>query len=958
MINDSCNEFRAVLQAVHGASDIDDIIDALEVHGAACVVALAPDASPLTRVLAALSADRDDLIRSDDMRVAPVDTLMRWMIGHPFGQRILPAWTRHAPPSWGDAVRDRLLFAAQRHRCPAGAAAALIGPCRESADILSHPDDIATAIMVWGRANPDDPTAWMNAIRDHGRIHSLIQTLETSPQAYARAWPWLPERNRPTDQLPLFALSDALAAFAGAPHVSRIRQRSTIHALVARAPSSAAHALIRLALVMTDDAAMTDHILDRLEGLIRFEPSAASSLVCAVQWRDVPERIASVIGELHDRHMIYRSIAFACGATDDPPPHHPQAAISLFGALDVRIWNMMTRAHQRAWLHALPSHWGYLAVRALGPVPDALACVHDATPEALRAMRVHVTDEDRIRRLSALLALRGAPSPLFFALVRDDARWIADQDGDLHACLAVACGRLVDDFPISFLDASPAFVRSIGATLGALARVPTEDIRTRCTALRFALTTASYDDVARWSALLPVHDPPGVMAPITQACRVASASGSATNGAPDARWDDLAHLEPSVAVPALHALHELLQATSPTHRFKAGAALAESLRRHGAIFWRIVTNLPSPIRDSMLPRQAFQNEHGVRACALHDPSAAFLLFNAFQWTDPWALHDDKHADIALEALQPFPHDIAWRVVRSLTPSFFHALVGYAEQRINDESLADDDERFMSAVDRIRTLHPSAAIAAVRALADVRSAWDESHQRRCSERLFGGLRAHGEEAANLVRTMRDTVRERLLPSRMGDDHRANERAEALLTMVVTHPEHARRLAWALHAFAQFPHDPARIAEVIMAMADLPPRRARPVFDAIPSSLRQRLLPDARTLLDSLGIATDDPSISLHVASMIQNAPVETAIVYGMTLPAIAKHLDDHALDRWGWNNSAFVRILHPLLHAPAIAALLRLPIVHLILADIDSAMASPNVAAHGRKAFRVRRRPRA
>jgi len=159
-MNLESSDLAATLHALCGESDLRVIAPAFSNRRFARILALAPSAHPIVNALGALAGELTHIL-SADIRVSPaLDAAVSALIGTDAGRHILPVWTNIAPAGWGASHAATLIDAVHHNRCEPWVAAALIGPCDVSAALLCETWDIARTVRVWGRSNPDDPTAW------------------------------------------------------------------------------------------------------------------------------------------------------------------------------------------------------------------------------------------------------------------------------------------------------------------------------------------------------------------------------------------------------------------------------------------------------------------------------------------------------------------------------------------------------------------------------------------------------------------------------------------------------------------------------------------------------------------------------------------------------------------------------------------------------------------------------
>jgi hypothetical protein len=191
--------------------------------------------------------------------------------------------------------------------------------------------------------------------------------------------------------------------------------------------------------------------------------------------------------------------------------------------------------------------------------------------------------------------------------------------------------------------------------LRAAARLATDPVADRCAALAAALAGWSREETDALLAALP-DDAHAALHPNADALTDALAH-------PDRRdafrqtLDTITALSPSVAIPALHALDALTQATKPVSQRQAGASLAQALRNHGNGFLALVDALADAPRTAILPQpRSAPRAVAVRAIAAADPLAAYRLAHALR---------KGKSDAVLNALMDAPFDTLTRIWRLL-----------------------------------------------------------------------------------------------------------------------------------------------------------------------------------------------------------------------------------------------------------------------------------------------------
>jgi len=693
----------AAIRAMNGEGDLEVVLPALEiwsldvldedslVRDLAPVLAMAPDVHPVVGAIAALRCGWTSLLPPGIIADAALSAAIQRLIGTPEGAAVLMAWATIAPAAWGRPLAATLRDAVARRTCFAGAAAALIGPCDESAALLTHASEIAFALRHWGQSLPNAPIAWADAI-SAGERQRLIDVVLSSSSHAASCLPWAPPNAANQAHIDTVDLGAALDAFAEASPSARAMHAGIVQQLVARAHPEHLGALTRLA-AATD----AEDIRRRIRVMLNATPYVAEDIVIAAPWNDLPEDVRDDIAILAPRSNACRTIVAARGSM----AWTPDAVYSnaFFAALDAEVWDALGVVARRAWLQELAHTQTHLAVRSLGLRPEILA---RATLDAnlVHAAHRHARDEDALRAALFPVALRRHPSAVAHALIAA----MATLPPDHGAFVAIAGGSRDPD---GIAPARSALRTPADLALAVAIQRCMHDgasVRTRCAALRDVLHERTWDDLA---PIMPLLDA------ATRAVLMAAADTIAEELAHPDRQDflrqtleRLAALPPAVAIPTRVALHCWMAESG--EGFAVAETLAVMLRAHGDVFLNIADALADDLlRDMLLP----PSEHppmaaALRALAQDDPVTAQRLAHALRvraWRqafDALCALDARHVASILEGLKtdddPLVHaDAAWAGA------------------IADQGRADDVHALWQ---RIARLHPLAAIA-IRAWAD-------------------------------------------------------------------------------------------------------------------------------------------------------------------------------------------------------------------------------------------------
>ena len=640
-------ELIAAMRAMCGESDLNAVRPALGNWGLARMIALAPDAHPLVRVVAALYSGLSETLDPQTVADPTLHGVIRDMIGTPDACMVLGPWSHVAPDGWGRAHAAALMTSVLTRTCNPGAAAALIGPCDASSALLHDPGDIAFAIRRWGRSIPDDPTAWTEALGAAER-ERLCARMRSDPSAFASCLPWLPP------SAAIHALENgvgthgaALSAFADASSVARARHAAILQRLVDHAEPKHLGALTRLACAMG-----APHVWRRVQTLIRASPDDARRVVAAAPWDDLPEAVHAAILKRANRSSVCAAVCAARGQRDSAAMDITQeTAVAFFAALDPRVWDALDVATQQRLRHTLDPGHAHLAVRALGLRPEILArALLDS--DLVHAAWVHARDAATLRAALFPIALRDGLHDHAHALIA--ALPTTPPNPGAFFCVAGGGG---DPRVIARADAMLRRPADLAAavTLQRCADAAST-LHAACTALADLLHGRSHDDVAPILALL-TDDARAALMPDDAALarRLAHPDRLDTLRQALAR---LAALPPEVAIPVRFTLNQWAQREEsdvvPDIASDTAAAVAFALRDHGDVLLVIADALADDRRAVLLPlTEDAALANALRAMMRDHPPTAQRLAHAIR------TQDRRAALAALLAAAPAHADAVW-----------------------------------------------------------------------------------------------------------------------------------------------------------------------------------------------------------------------------------------------------------------------------------------------------------
>jgi hypothetical protein len=646
----------ATLRALRGIADLQVVASALCDREYARILALAPSAHPIVNALGALAGELTHIL-SADIRVSPaLDAAVSALIGTDAGRHILPVWTNIAPAGWGASHAATLIDAVHHNRCEPWVAAALIGPCDVSAALLCETWDIARTVRVWGRSNPDDPTAWWTYLAETERKR-LLDTLCAAPIAAAECLPWLPE-DMVAVHIDTPFLTYAFDSYAEASSVAHAHHAAILSELIQRAGRDHLATLTRLAIATGMEAAW-----DAVVRLLGTHPWYAANVVAAASWDDLRTDVQDIFFPSAANHNdVCAAIAFARGMHDQPLRITRDLAGAFFASVTPTVWHALPTEMQQMWIRRLAVRDAHLAVRSLGLDPAFLARA-ELNDSLVTAVRRHLRDDAAVQRTLLPVAVRA----LLPAAISDVVAALPTPP-DPVAFVQIASG--IQEMPLALRDwitahPTPHACRTAATALHAALQSIATPVAARCTALAEAFTGWSSEEATALLAALPDTDR-AVLRPDPEVLADALAHPDRRDAFRQA-LDAIDSLPPAATRPALFALGMLASASNPDLRGQARSALAQALRDHGDCFLALVDALADEQRIEILPLpRSAPHAAAVRAIAAADPLVAHHLAHALRFRNPTA---------ALDALTEAPFDALTRIWRLLPKALQQFVLG-------------------------------------------------------------------------------------------------------------------------------------------------------------------------------------------------------------------------------------------------------------------------------------------
>jgi hypothetical protein len=645
----------ATLRALRGIADLQVVASALCDREYARILALAPGVDPVINALGALAGGLTHIL-SADIRVSPaLDAAVSALIGTDAGDFILPAWTSVAPAGWGASHAATLIDAVHHNRCEPWVAAALIGPCDVSAALLCETWDIARTVRVWGRSNPDDPTAWCTYLAETERKR-LLDTLCVAPIAPAECLPWLPE-DMVAVHIDTPFLTYAFDSYAEASSVAHAHHAAILSKLIQRAGRDHLATLTRLAIATGMDAAWATVVR-----LLRDDPWSAIAVITETPWNNLDAKVQTTILSAAPHNDVCAAIAYARGVRDQPPPITRETVCAFFAAITPTVWNTLPTEIQWTWYDSLRMLDTHLAVRSLGLDPAFLARA-ELNDSLVTAVRRHLHDDAAVQRTLLPIAVRS----LLPAAISDVVAALP-MPLDPVAFVQIASGAR--EMPLALRDwitahPTPHACRTAATALHAALRSIATPVAARCAALAAAFAGWSSEEATALLAALP-DTARAVLRPDPEALADALAHPDRRNAFRQA-LGALAALPPSAALPALLALEALAAAYHVSAQQDAGKGVAQALRSSGSCFLALVDTLTDASRTAILPLpRSASHAAAVRAIAAADPLVAHHLAHALRFRNPTA---------ALDALTEAPFDALTRIWRLLPKALQQFVLG-------------------------------------------------------------------------------------------------------------------------------------------------------------------------------------------------------------------------------------------------------------------------------------------
>jgi len=649
----------ATLRALRGIADLQVVASALCDREYARILALAPSAHPIVNALGALAGEVPDLLAPGAIESPALHAAIASLIGTDVGERVLEVWAWVAPAGWGAPHATALIDAVHHNRCEPWVAAALIGPCDVSAALLCETWDIARTVRVWGRSNPDDPTAWWTYLAETERKR-LLDTLCAAPTAVEECLPWLPE-----DYVTMVAvhidtpfLTYAFDSYAEASSVAHAHHAAILSELIQRAGRDHLATLTRLAVASRMDAAW-----DAVVRLLGTHPWYAANVVAAASWDDLRTDVQDIFFPSAANHNdVCAAIAFARGMHDQPLRITRDLAVAFFASVTPEVWTALPAETQQKWRDALRMSDASLAVRSLGPDPAFLACAA-LSDDLIAAVRRHLHDDAAVQRTLLPIAVRS----LLPAEISDVVAALP-MPLDPVAFVQIASGAR--EMPLALRDwitahPTPHACRTAATALHAALRSIATPVAARCAALAAAFAGWSSEEATALLAALP-DTARAVLRPDPEALADALAHPDRRDAFRQA-LGALAALPPSAALPALLALGALAAAYHVSAQQDAGKGVAQALRSSGSCFLALVDTLTDASRTAILPLpRSASHAAAVRAIAAADPLVAHHLAHALRFRNPTA---------ALDALTEAPFDALTRIWRLLPKALQQFVLG-------------------------------------------------------------------------------------------------------------------------------------------------------------------------------------------------------------------------------------------------------------------------------------------
>ena len=583
----------AVIRAMHGACDVDDIQMALSSSSLASVIALSNGAHPVFRAIAALRCGLTALLAPHDIAHPDLHAVVRRVIGTRAGGAVLDSLAMTAPPGWSAGMIREIQAAAQNHTCSLDAATILLGPGDHIESLLECPFLLARSIRRWGESVPDDPVWWMAHVSASLRPR-IIDALSREMKAMASCLPWLSLEDAAACEphINKACIADALNAFACASAEARARHAALVQRLLDRASPDDLGVLMRLAAAMK-----TECVWAHVARLMPTCPILRVETVTATSWHDMPSSIRDAVLSRADRSGVCAAVAAARGGAHSMALRiTPETAVAFFAVLDPMVWEALDAASRRRWLLALPACDSHFAVRTLGLRTEILPYVA-ATNDVIREALCLGYAGSTLCTMLLPVAIRQAPVADVCAIIAS----LPEMPDSPDAWFCIASGRSISA-PVA--PEGAGFLRTPADLAAAVAiqRVVRECVRApvRHAVLGMALHQRDWTETHALAALLDDHAR-AVVTPNLDALSARLAHPERQD-AMRRILDRLLDFPPERAVPLLDALASMsiMDRHTPTLMTAADAVMS-MLRAHGDIVRAIIDVLSPRLLSAILP---------------------------------------------------------------------------------------------------------------------------------------------------------------------------------------------------------------------------------------------------------------------------------------------------------------------------------------------------------------------
>jgi len=403
----------AAIRLLRGERDLPTIMTVLEKSSLGKAVIFSPHADPLSRSLCALLAGLTPMITEDDLTPDLQDAVLRIITEKTLPPHktslILDSWKEVAPVGWGKDHERIIMDAVQQEHCTPETAAALIGP-GDTFVALGNRAIYPDVFRIWGRATPDDPSAWVHQLPS-SIVEKVISTIIESSNYLARSLPWLPvEKIRGVSLIPAFNdyPYEVVEAFRAAPFPSLVRYRDIL--MYYSVNLRPLETLAMLASLLNSQK-LHGYVYDRISK----EPNEIGELLVAYPWYEFRDhRIVPLVLDHAKRNpdieFFYPCAIFAAaiGRTDSVSALCPnyqrratrQERLAFFGSIRREIWEDL-KPHWREWWLSMLQYdrvtTAALAIRSLGMDKEVLSrSITNMHYDFLNRLLKRVTDWETI----------------------------------------------------------------------------------------------------------------------------------------------------------------------------------------------------------------------------------------------------------------------------------------------------------------------------------------------------------------------------------------------------------------------------------------------------------------------------------------------------------------------------------------------------------------------------------